>query len=328
MADMDYYRVLGVSPSATGKQIKSAYRRLVKKYHPDLFATPEDKARATARFHQINRAYAVLGDAKRRSYYDEIRPQNAANVKPGPAAAARRSNPARQPVAKPGTLLWRSVVQSLAQVRVSARIVFSVKPAAARLTKSVNQLAARISHAAFTRPPLHKAAFIFGSFAVIWVLISLWKKPDAATSWALLENTVVEPLRPISPSFHEPNWTIVAYHPSRSHCGTALKERVNVDEQQGAKAFFDQLDGLAAITVRVKTEAVLAEEYFQAKLRRSPPSAVDPRLLREQAQHEASEFVRNNGVAQRVRKVQCREVVLPKSESWFWRMMKQAGLSS
>lgn len=328
MAETDYYRILGITPSATSKQIKSAYRKLVKKHHPDLFATPAEKARATAQFHQINRAYAVLGDPKRRSYYDQIRSQETGNVKPGPAAAPREpSTHAKQTAGELVILLWRFVGKSLSQLRIRTSSAACLNPAAKRLTKFVRQLERRIPKGGFARLPLWQGALVLSCFAVISLLIVLWKEPKAATNWVLLENRVVEPLRPISPTFHEPNWSIVAYYNSRSHCDTALKERVSDDEQQGAKAFFDRLDGSTAITVRVKNEAALAEEYFQAKLQRSGTSAVDPQILRKQAEHEASEFIRKNGLAQQVRKVQCREVVLH-TESWFKRMMKRAGLSS
>jgi hypothetical protein len=138
----------------------------------------------------------------------------------------------------------------------------------------------------------------------------------------------VEPLRPISPTFHEPNWTVLAYYPSRSQCSADLGHRIKSDEQRGAKAFFDQRDDTMAITVHVKNEAALTEEYFQAKLRESSAQTVDAQLLREQARHAAREFVRRHGIIQQVRKVQCREVAQPQPEFWLWRIMKQAGLSS
>ena len=60
MAQKDYYNILGVDKNATADQIKSAYRKLAKQYHPDLH--PDDQV-AAEKFKEINEAYSVLGDA-------------------------------------------------------------------------------------------------------------------------------------------------------------------------------------------------------------------------------------------------------------------------
>jgi molecular chaperone DnaJ len=75
--EKDYYRVLGVSDTATAKEIKSAYRKLSRQYHPD--SNPGDDA-AEERFKEVSAAYDVVGDPAKRKEYDEVR-------RLGPAAA-------------------------------------------------------------------------------------------------------------------------------------------------------------------------------------------------------------------------------------------------
>lgn len=65
----DYYKALGVDRKAPLAEIKKAYRRLARKYHPDL--NPGDKS-SEAKFKEIQEAYAVLGDAKKRAQYDRF----------------------------------------------------------------------------------------------------------------------------------------------------------------------------------------------------------------------------------------------------------------
>jgi len=67
MAKKDYYAILGVKRGASDKEIRQAYRRLARKYHPDVNAG--DKA-AEGKFKEINAAYEVLSDAKKRRKYD------------------------------------------------------------------------------------------------------------------------------------------------------------------------------------------------------------------------------------------------------------------
>ncbi len=64
----DYYEILGVSRDATKDEIKKAYRRLAKKYHPDL--NPENREEAEEKFKEISEAYEVLMDDKKREIYD------------------------------------------------------------------------------------------------------------------------------------------------------------------------------------------------------------------------------------------------------------------
>jgi curved DNA-binding protein CbpA len=63
-----YFAILGISPDATADEIRSAYRRLVKEFHPDHYAGESD------RFREVQEAYAVLGNSrKQREYERDIR---------------------------------------------------------------------------------------------------------------------------------------------------------------------------------------------------------------------------------------------------------------
>ena len=69
MAGKDYYSILGVERDASEREIKQAFRRLARKYHPDV--NPGDKS-AEGKFKQINEAYEVLSDKDKRQKYDQF----------------------------------------------------------------------------------------------------------------------------------------------------------------------------------------------------------------------------------------------------------------
>src|SRR5882672_8773754 len=65
----DYYEILGVPRTASDAEIKKAFRKLAREFHPDV---AKDKKKAEEKFKEINEAYEVLGDADKRKKYDEL----------------------------------------------------------------------------------------------------------------------------------------------------------------------------------------------------------------------------------------------------------------
>jgi curved DNA-binding protein len=79
----DYYEVLGVPRTASDEEIKKAFRKLARQYHPDV---AKDKKTAEQKFKEINEAYEVLGDPAKRKKYDELGPnwKQGAEFRPPP----------------------------------------------------------------------------------------------------------------------------------------------------------------------------------------------------------------------------------------------------
>src|SRR5512135_520612 len=90
------YDVLGVPPTASATEMKAAYRRAVRRAHPDAGGSAE-------LFRQVEAAYDVLGDPRRRQEYDRRRetatPAGRAPAEPAPAPASPAPSPSREPAA-------------------------------------------------------------------------------------------------------------------------------------------------------------------------------------------------------------------------------------
>ena len=283
MSDWNYYQILGVTRSATADQIRSAYRELVKQYHPDLFLAPEAKAEATDKLRLINEAYAVLGNQKRREKYDR-RFVQIPKEKPRAGAAASRAKTRFRPAKV------RRHISKLQVLKQALR--FSKKRIAYALVVAV--LALVLTYATRSEPRLI-------------VAFSLFEK---------LEDSSAK-----GPSQTEGGWKPVAEYASLSECAAKLKERVRTDEQDGGRAVFGDPNGTMAIVVLIKRET--AERGEDAMAGRSAQSAVDESASQpgEKPAEEKAESG-NARMTKRVRNLECRPTQRLLSESWLDRLLK------
>src|SRR6266498_2038045 len=116
----DYYQILGVSETATTGEIKKAFRRLAKQYHPDRNPT---NPQAAERFKEINEAHDVLSDAEKRKKYDQLR-RYGAFAGPGGGAGGRGG-------AVPGAAAVRRRTAATSTFRISAAWATSSHPSSA-----------------------------------------------------------------------------------------------------------------------------------------------------------------------------------------------------
>src|SRR5256886_5903078 len=84
----DYYKTLGVGRTASDEEIRKAFRKLARQYHPDV---AKDKKSAEEKFKEINEAYEVLSDPEKRKRYDELGAdwKQGAGFRPAPGQQAR-----------------------------------------------------------------------------------------------------------------------------------------------------------------------------------------------------------------------------------------------
>jgi DnaJ-class molecular chaperone len=102
----DYYATLGVSKSASNEEIKRAYRKLARKYHPDL--NPSDKV-AETKFKEINEANEVLGDSEKRRKYDELGANWRMYENAQPPGAGTGAGPSGWPYSGGGNASYRTM---------------------------------------------------------------------------------------------------------------------------------------------------------------------------------------------------------------------------
>ena len=109
----DYYAVMGLARDATQQQIKQAYRKLARKYHPDV----SKEADAEQRFKDVGEAYAVLQDPEKRAAYDQLGtgPKGGEEFRP-----PRIGEPASNSVVPDPMAMWAVTVISLRPCLASA----------------------------------------------------------------------------------------------------------------------------------------------------------------------------------------------------------------
>jgi DnaJ-domain-containing protein 1 len=229
MGETDFYKLFGLGRSASADQIRVAYRELVKKYHPDLFSAPSDKAKATEKLRLINEAYAVLGNPERRQRYDQEFVQKHRARPRAPASTTRSKAPRAR--------------RRQAEVR---RKTFKMPKLRLRFSKKL-------------------AGYSLAAAMVILGLVYAGRsEPRLALAWTLWEKLEVSPPQRVSSTREtSQGWVRLGQHASVAECAAVLRTIVRDDERAGSRAVFDEKNGTMAITVHVKNEAAPKGEQHQ-----------------------------------------------------------------
>ena len=185
--DADHYDILGIDRAASQDEVRAAYLRLVRQWHPDVNSSPE----AGARTKKINEAYAILGNQESREQYD----RQTHNFRPGSSAGsaeqaareraareraaqeraaqerAAQERAAREQAAREWEHLWTRLLQTRLLVTVrsmtaSARDTFSIR----RLQRSVRLVMRLLGALILLFHPLVLCVFLLGPLGIYAVL--------------------------------------------------------------------------------------------------------------------------------------------------------------
>jgi curved DNA-binding protein CbpA len=285
MSDSNFYQILGVSHSASVDEIKAAYRELVKKYHPDLFFTADEKAEATEKLRVINEAYAVVGDPKRRERYDRRFIHNPTENLRARARQRRR-----------GTAHLRPAV---VRRRVDAIQVFR---GALQFSKK-------------------RVAYMLGAAVLLLTVVYASRsEPRLIVVYSLFEKLEVTAPNNVSRSENAGHgWVAVGQYPSISECAAKLKEKVRIDEQEGGQAVLGDPKGTMAITMRVarktlqnRDNSIVAKPDGSETNESISPQVGQP--TEERAESATTQMTKT------VRNLECRATQRLISESWLSRL--------
>ena len=239
MSDANFYQILGVGRSASADEIRSAYRELVKKHHPDLFSAPREKTQATETLREINEAYAVLGNVERRRRYDERFVQKP-QARPRARTAPSRPRPARP--------------------RGADRENRRAKPGKISLSRNGKLLLGKAANILKERFYVSRKRAAYALSALLALLVTLYanrSEPRLITAWTLLEKIELSVSKDDTPvPGDRQDWVPVGQFASVSECVGLIKDKIRKDEQEGSRAVFVEPNGTMAIAVLVDKEAV------------------------------------------------------------------------